>query len=402
MTYQRLIDSSNRIILIVAFIMLLLTACSKEVNVSGPAASCNAQGNNIDACDPVGDINLYTVNEAPTTTDVTLPSISANSGVRVITQAELLANASDVDGDALNAIGLVIRSGAGTLVANGDGTWNYTPARNDTTSVSFSYIVTDGAIPVAGTANLDIIVALLEPEVDVVITPEEMSSGNLRDIVNSYGENTRFLIKAGTYRMQTISPKKGMVFYGDVDTNGNRYTILNGSRLLTDFGQADGLYFVTGQTQEGETGGDGYTESGWEGSVHSEDLFFDDVALKQVLSKSEVTTDTWYFDYANDTIWFANNPTGHKVETSVTPYAFHETNNTSTAPQVTIKGFIVEKYANKAQKGAIGGEGDNEQWYVAYNEIRLNHASGILVGANSYVMYNYSHHNGQVGLKCKR
>ena len=237
----------------------------------------------------------------------------------------------------------------------------------------------------------------LEPEVDVVITPADTESSSLRDIVNSYGENTRFLIKAGTYRMQTISPKKGMVFYGDVDTNGKRYTILNGSRLLKDFQRSDGLYFVTGQDQEGDTNGE--PETGWEGSVHPEDLFFDDVALRQVLTKSEVTTDTWYFDYDNDTIWFANDPTGHRVETSVTPYAFHETHNATTASQVTIKGFVVEKYANKAQKGAIGGEGLNEQWYIAYNETRLNHGTGIFVGANSTVIYNYSHHNGELGMK---
>lgn len=238
---------------------------------------------------------------------------------------------------------------------------------------------------------------LLNPVVDVTITPEDVSVRDLNSIISEYPENTRFLIKAGTYRMQTISPKKGMVFYGDVDTAGKRYTILNGSRLLINFGQADGLYFVTGQNQQGNF--DGAVEAGWEGSAHPEDLFFDDAALKQVLSKAEVTTNTWYFDYANDTIWFANNPTGHTVETSVTPYAFYQTNNQSTAPRVTVKGFIVEKYANKANKGAVGGEAHNEQWYVEYNEIRLNHASGLLVGANSQVLYNYSHHNGQIGMK---
>jgi hypothetical protein len=101
-------------------------------------------------------LDITPINDAPTTTDVTLTSIVADSGVRVITQAELLANASDVDGDALSAMGLVIRSGGGTLVANGIGTWSYTPAHNDETGVSFGYIVTDGDIPVAGSASLDI------------------------------------------------------------------------------------------------------------------------------------------------------------------------------------------------------------------------------------------------------
>ena len=95
-------------------------------------------------------------NTAPTTSPVTLAAIAEDSGARTITQAELLANAGDVEGDALTATGLSISAGAGTLVDNGDGTWNYTPALNDDTSVSFSYTITDGTDTVAGSATLDI------------------------------------------------------------------------------------------------------------------------------------------------------------------------------------------------------------------------------------------------------
>ena len=51
-----------------------------------------------------------------------------DGGPRLITQAELLANASDVDGPALTASNLAIAAGNGTLVDNPDGTWSYTPA----------------------------------------------------------------------------------------------------------------------------------------------------------------------------------------------------------------------------------------------------------------------------------
>ena len=73
---------------------------------------------------------------------MTLAAIAEDSGARLITQAELLANASDVDGPSLTAINLAIASGNGTLVDNGNGTWSYTPAVNDDTSVTFSYTVT--------------------------------------------------------------------------------------------------------------------------------------------------------------------------------------------------------------------------------------------------------------------
>ena len=84
-------------------------------------------------------LDITPVNDAPTTSPVTLTAIAEDSGARTITQAELLANAGDVEGDSLTATGLAISAGTGTLVDNGDGTWDYTPAANDDTSVSFSY-----------------------------------------------------------------------------------------------------------------------------------------------------------------------------------------------------------------------------------------------------------------------
>lgn len=88
---------------------------------------------------------------------VTLAAIGEDSGARLITQAELLANASDANGDTLTASNLAIASGLGSLVDNGNGTWTYTPAANDSSSVTFSYQISDGfTAPVATTAVLDI------------------------------------------------------------------------------------------------------------------------------------------------------------------------------------------------------------------------------------------------------
>ena len=102
------------------------------------------------------DIDFTAVNDAPTTTLVTLTAIAEDSGARLITQADLLANATDIEGDALIATGLTINTGNGAITDNGNGTWNYTPAANDETDVSFNYTITDGTNNVAGTATLDI------------------------------------------------------------------------------------------------------------------------------------------------------------------------------------------------------------------------------------------------------
>ncbi len=101
-------------------------------------------------------LDITPVNDAPTTSPVTLAAIAEDSGVRLITQAELLANASDVDNPSLTATNLAIATGGGTLVDNNNGTWNYTPGSNDDGSVSFSYTVTDGSLTAAGSASLDI------------------------------------------------------------------------------------------------------------------------------------------------------------------------------------------------------------------------------------------------------
>ena len=88
---------------------------------------------------------------------MTLAPLAEDGGPRLITNAELVANASDIDGDPLTAIGLAIASGNGTLVDNGNGTWTYTPAANDSSSVSFSYTIGDGnGGTVAGSATLDL------------------------------------------------------------------------------------------------------------------------------------------------------------------------------------------------------------------------------------------------------
>src|SRR4029078_7358775 len=91
-------------------------------------------------------LDLTAVNDAPVTGAVTLAAIAEDSGPRTITQAELLANASDIDSASLTAVDLQIASGAGSLTDDHDGTWSYTPAQNDDGSVTFSYTVTDGAL----------------------------------------------------------------------------------------------------------------------------------------------------------------------------------------------------------------------------------------------------------------
>jgi len=109
-------------------------------------------------------LNVAPVNDAPTTTPVTLTAIAEDSGARIITAAELLGNASDIENNTLSVSNVLISSGNGTLTDLHNGTWSYAPVLNDDSSVSFSYTITDNGTTngvsdprsVSGTATMDI------------------------------------------------------------------------------------------------------------------------------------------------------------------------------------------------------------------------------------------------------
>ena len=84
---------------------------------------------------------------------VTLGEIQEDSGL-TITAEQLLALADDTDGDALQIESLTVNRGS--LVADGEGVWNYTPLADDTGEVIFSYQVSDGLASVGTTATLTI------------------------------------------------------------------------------------------------------------------------------------------------------------------------------------------------------------------------------------------------------
>ncbi|MGD9971217.1 MAG: DUF4347 domain-containing protein, partial [Sulfuricurvum sp.] len=93
------------------------------------------------------DITVNNINDAPVVSSpVTLPSVAEDSGTITITKEELLAHASDPDGDTLFVVDLVASSG--TLVDNGDGTWSLTPPANANGEILLVYGVSDGTVSV--------------------------------------------------------------------------------------------------------------------------------------------------------------------------------------------------------------------------------------------------------------
>ncbi len=196
---------------------------------------------------------------------------------------------------------------------------------------------------------------------------------------------TSFLLKAGTYREQTISPKDNDVFIGETGT------ILSGAELLTTFGRSGNFWVVTGQTQHGPVYGQ--CDSAHPMCAYPEDLFVDNKVIPRATSLSSLQPGLWYFDYGAATIYLADDPTGHTVETSVTRAAF-----SSSAANVSISGLTVEKYASPSQIGAIGDQYPGPGWIIRNCEARWNHGGGILLSSQGQAVQNFVHDNGQKGI----
>ncbi|MBI3154432.1 MAG: cadherin-like domain-containing protein, partial [Burkholderiales bacterium] len=97
------------------------------------------------------------VNDAPAVSGVVDLGTIVEDGARTITAAELLALASDTDGDALIVVAPTIASGQGTLVADGAGGWIFTPDPNWHGAVELAYEVSDGTTSAPASATLNVL-----------------------------------------------------------------------------------------------------------------------------------------------------------------------------------------------------------------------------------------------------
>jgi hypothetical protein len=121
------------------------------------------------------------------------------------------------------------------------------------------------------------------------------------------------------------------------------------------------------------------------------DVFVDDKPLRRVGSLAGLKPGTFFFDYRAKKIYLADDPRRHRVEAAVATRAFRGYRTEAT--KVTIRGLLIEKFANEAGAGAINA---NEGWVIENNEVRLNHGIGIQGGR--VIRNNYVHHNGELGL----
>lgn len=212
-------------------------------------------------------------------------------------------------------------------------------------------------------------------------------------VVDANPAGTTFVFAAGTHRLRAaIVPRLGDTFLGEPGA------ILSGARVLDVFEQVGDLWAARGQTQQGYVG-PGSCVAEAPRCRYPEELFVDDVRLLHVSRREDVTAGTWTFDYAADTIYLADDPRGRRVETSVTQAAVF-----GNADHVTVRGLVIEKFANAAQQGAIMADREmhgmayGRSWRIEDNVVRWNHGVGIRAGHGAVIRGNRVIGNGQLGI----
>jgi len=222
------------------------------------------------------------------------------------------------------------------------------------------------------------------PPAAVLVTPGD----DLAAFVDDAEPGTEFLLAAGLHRGSRITPKDGMVFSGQTGA------ILSGALPLDGF-TFDGTHWRLAVTvKSDEDRGSCIDEAPACGLP--QDLFMDDVMLRQVVTVDRVEPGTWAWD--GSSVVVADDPTSRRVELSVTEHAF-----LGDADDVAIRDLVIEKYATPAQLGAVQAQvpGDGERgsgWTIEGVEIRFNHGAGLRTGDGTVVRNSFIHHNGQLGV----
>jgi len=216
----------------------------------------------------------------------------------------------------------------------------------------------------------------------VTVSPSE----NLQTLVDQNPTSTRFTLKPGTYRLQSVIPKDDDSFVGQTGA------IVSGAALLTNFTQA-GSYWTASVDVTEASSYRGVCSSSSPACAYPEDLFFNSVPKVRVTSLSAVGAGTWYLNYTTGTAYIGDDPSGSTVEISLLPYAF-----SGNAQSVTLNNLVIEKYACQAGSGAVDGESGSSSWTVENSEIRYNHGMGVGIGDGMYVYKNNIHNNGELGV----
>jgi hypothetical protein len=217
-----------------------------------------------------------------------------------------------------------------------------------------------------------------EASSDIALRPGD----NVAEIVARAPVGTTFHIDPGIYRLQYAHPKDGQKFIGKGEV------VFNGATILSDWRRVGGFWVAEGPKARSDSGGRCQRHAPLCG--HDEDLFIDGKIHRRVASLADVKPGTYYDDRLS--IHISEDPTNKLTEFSTAPFAI-----TSQASDVLLQDIVFEKYASRAQHGAIDFPG-GRNWILRNVTARWNHGLGARVGPGTHISGGSFSNNGQLGL----
>jgi parallel beta-helix repeat protein len=204
--------------------------------------------------------------------------------------------------------------------------------------------------------------------------------------LQSQPEGETFCFSAGVYRLAgPLTPKDRQRLVGEPGA------ILSGAQVVTGWTQTDGAWRATGYLPS-EPFVHGECMDGYRGCGYAETVFYDNRQLRRVDTRDELAPGRFFTDYDANAIWIADDPSQRTVEVARTEAAV-----TGESKDVLVEGLIIEKFANRAQRGAVQAQGPG--WRIQNNDVRLNHGHGVFSSSTGgEIAGNRLHHNGQLGL----
>jgi parallel beta-helix repeat protein len=211
-------------------------------------------------------------------------------------------------------------------------------------------------------------------------------SQSLQTAVDRHAPGTQFCLSSGIHRLTSaVVPKAHDTFLGRPGA------VISGAKEITRLFAPSGKYWVASGQKQHNPAKPGVCDRGFPLCNEADDVYLDDRPLRPVRSLSQLARGRVFFDHAARKIYIADDPKGHRVEAAVAIRAFRGYKTAAT--NVTIRGLVIEKFANQAGSGAINA---NRSWVIENNQVRLNHGIGVQGGA--VVRNNNIHHNGELGL----
>jgi hypothetical protein len=360
-----------------------LTASKSGLNFNPATQNVTVQGANVSVNFTAASSQLATISGTIS------PATSGRGATVTLGGAASATTTADASGN-FSFVGL--SAGAYSVTAGKAG-FNFSPASQNLT---------------VGTSNVGgVNFIIFSQSASVDILPGQ----DIPSVVAASGPGTAFIIHSGTYRLTNpIAPKNGDMFIGQTACAPPATScpaIISGSTVIGPLAVFNGTnYAVTGQTQQGKV--DQTTAQcipGWLACNIPEDLWFDRVPLQHLYASSlpTIRSGQWWFDYANNTIYFHDNPSGHLVETSVAPaVAVGPANN------VTFQYLTMEEFAAPIGQGGLwptNGQVMDAQrqanglhWIVENCDLWGHHSAAIAPNFGMQILNNYIHDNGQLGI----